>query len=72
MLHPTADESSPNSGEDRARPEHRIEPRFVPPPCGACGNPGTQVATRTPYVLYIRCPVCFDAWSVPLPGHTSA
>jgi hypothetical protein len=71
MLHAIADGSSPNSREDRACPEHRIGPRFVPPRCDACGNPATQVATRTPYVLYIRCPVCFDAWSVPRPEYTS-
>ena len=35
-----------------------------PPPCDPCGQTETHVATRTPYVLYIRCPACSREYGV--------
>jgi hypothetical protein len=41
---------------------------FTPPPCKSCTSSQTEVATRTDYVLYIRCRGCLHVWSVPKPG----
>ena len=41
---------------------------FTPPFCESCGSCKTEVATRTDYVLYIRCWACGHVWSVPKPG----
>jgi hypothetical protein len=49
--------------------ERRAE-RLALPPCLACDCRDTQVATRTEYVVYVRCPNCGDVWSVPKPGVT--
>jgi hypothetical protein len=41
---------------------------FNPPPCESCASSRTQVATRTDYVLYLRCWTCGHIWNVPKPG----
>ena len=56
-----------------AEPEHkpvfeRRADRLALPPCPACESRDTHVATRTEYVLYVRCPNCGNVWSVPKPG----
>jgi len=38
-------------------------------PCKYCGSGDTAVASRTEYVVYIRCGACLQVWSVPKPGH---
>jgi len=47
--------------------ERRAE-RLALPACPACARHETYVATRTDYVLYLRCPQCFKVWSVPKPN----
>jgi hypothetical protein len=44
--------------------DHRL---FTPPFCESCESSKTEVATRTDYVLYIRCWACGHVWSVPKP-----
>jgi uncharacterized Zn finger protein len=44
---------------------------FKPPPCESCASTQTEVATRTDYVLYLRCWACGHVWSVPKPGRES-
>ena len=44
---------------------------FTPPFCESCDSSKTEVATRTDYVLYIRCWACGHVWSVPKPGRQS-
>jgi translation initiation factor 2 beta subunit (eIF-2beta)/eIF-5 len=38
-------------------------------PCKYCGSADTAAASRTEYVVYIRCGACLQVWSVPKPGH---
>ena len=46
----------------------RDDPRTLPP-CPKCGTTDTvHVATRTDYVLYLRCEACPTIWSIPKPG----
>ena len=52
----------------RSETDLRRAPRFEPPPCPDCPTKETHVATRTEYVLYLRCRVCGHVWSVPKPG----
>jgi hypothetical protein len=47
--------------------ERRTDRRILPP-CPDCDSRDTHVATRTEYVLYVRCPNCATVWSVPRPG----
>jgi len=42
--------------------------RLQPPACPTCHANSSQVATRTEYVLYLRCPRCSHIWSVSKPG----
>ena len=46
--------------------ERRVA-RLTPAPCANCGTADPVVATRTDYVLYLRCSKCFHVWSVPRP-----
>ena len=60
-----------NKRKDPAEAPRRIERRMERlnlPLCTACNSSKTAVATRTPYVLYIRCKHCASVWSVPKPG----
>jgi hypothetical protein len=50
------------------RPFDRRKHRLQLPPCSGCGSTKTAVATRTPYVLYVRCSSCACVWSIPKPG----
>jgi hypothetical protein len=50
------------------RPFDRRRQRLQPPPCSECGSTKTAVATRTPYVVYVRCAACACVWSIPKPG----
>jgi len=47
--------------------ERRHRNRLTIPSCRECGSPQTAVATRTAFVLYIRCQVCSGVWSVRKP-----
>jgi hypothetical protein len=47
--------------------DRRID-RLQPPACPTCHGADTQVATRTEYVLYLRCPRCAHVWSIGKPG----
>ncbi len=46
--------------------ERRAE-RLALPSCPSCTARATHVATRTDYVLYLRCPKCANVWSIPKP-----
>jgi hypothetical protein len=50
--------------------ERRAE-RLAMLPCPDCSAHETYVASRTDYVLYLRCPNCARIWSVPKPGAQS-
>ena len=50
------------------RPIERRQQRLTIPPCENCGSTSTGVATRTEYVVYLRCPACWYVWSLPKPG----
>ena len=49
--------------------ERRGSDRITIPTCQHCGGADTAVATRTDYVVYIRCAACLQVWSVPKPGN---
>jgi hypothetical protein len=63
---PVASQSIPD--DSAPRPFERRRERVQPPPCSECGSTKTDIATRTPYVLYVRCSACAFVWSVPKPG----
>jgi hypothetical protein len=48
-------------------PERRRR-RLDVPRCQSCGSSKTAVATRTDYVIYVRCAECWFVWSLPKPG----
>ena len=47
--------------------ERRAE-RLALPTCPSCSARDTHVATRTDYVIYLRCPPCGHIWSISKPG----
>src|SRR4051794_26916378 len=47
--------------------DRRHANRLTIPDCGQCASSETAVATRTTFVLYIRCAACCHVWSVPKP-----
>lgn len=49
--------------------ERRLSARPPNPACLRCEAPGVSVALRTAFVLYYRCAVCGEIWSVPKPDH---
>jgi predicted anti-sigma-YlaC factor YlaD len=49
-------------------PVDRRKQRIHLPSCEACRSPKTAVATRTEYVVYVRCAACGFVWSMPKPG----
>jgi hypothetical protein len=49
-------------------PIDRRRHRLDLPPCQSCSSTNIAVATRTPYVVYVRCKACGFVWSVPKPG----
>jgi predicted nucleic-acid-binding Zn-ribbon protein len=53
---------------DASRLFDRRLQRLTVPPCKRCGSASTGVATRTDYVLYVRCQTCGYVWSLPKPG----
>ena len=55
---PTDRDRAPQAVERRKR-------RLAVPPCTSCGSANTAVATRTEYVVYIRCADCRFVWSLP-------
>ena len=42
------------------------------PSCPECAAGETHIATRTDYVVYLRCRKCARVWSVPKPGTAGA
>jgi hypothetical protein len=56
--------SAPDNPSFLDRRQHSRET----PPCPQCSTPHVHVASRTDYVLYLRCPSCFQVWSIPKPG----
>jgi hypothetical protein len=42
----------------------------LPVACPHCTHGFGRPATHTPYVIYYRCTVCLDVWSIARPGVT--
>ena len=61
----------PRQLPSRPVPYERRRYVFKPPPCESCRSSTTEVASRTDWVLYIRCDACAHVWSVPKPGRES-
>ena len=62
----------PNVNDPRPanqRVERRTD-RAAVPPCERCAREQVHVATRTAYVLYVRCADCGHVWSLPKPNVT--
>ena len=62
----------PNVNDPRSA-IHRVErrtDRAAVPPCERCAREHVHVATRTAYVLYVRCADCGHVWSLPKPNVT--
>jgi hypothetical protein len=49
--------------------ERRTRVRGPEPPCIRCNTLAASVVLRSPHVLYYRCAVCGEVWSVPKPTH---
>ena len=58
----------PRQLPSRPVPYERRKHAFTPPFCESCSSSKTEVATRTDYVLYVRCWVCGHVWPVSKPG----
>ena len=57
--------------DNTARHEGGSDRRFARgdlPACPQCAKDEATIATRTDYVVYLRCPACFHVWSIPKPG----
>ena len=58
----------PTGAKFAQRQFERRQQRLTIPHCESCGSTRTEVATRTEYVVYVRCAACWYVWSVPKPG----
>jgi hypothetical protein len=57
--------------DHRVRADRRYD-RLQLSSCENCGTLEVRVATRTEYVVYVRCLECMHVWSVVKPDHRSA
>ena len=51
----------------RQAPDRRTPTRLALPPCPHCGDVYRDVVVRTECVVYVRCALCLDVWSVKKP-----
>jgi hypothetical protein len=53
--------------------DRRSPSRLVLPTCQLCKQAATvTVASRTDYVLYLRCASCLHVWSIPKPAASAS